>query len=65
MPQELMKDFIGKACCITLLNEICGTKCKILAVEDNWVKVEEKNKIRIINGDMIKDISLVSEKCKK
>ena len=27
-------------------------------MEENWIKVEEKKRIRIINGDMIRDISL-------
>ena len=31
---------------------------KILAVEENWIKVEEKKKIRLINGDMIRDIAV-------
>lgn len=30
----------------------------ILAVEENWIKVEEKKKIRLVNGDMIRDISM-------
>ena len=38
---------------------------KIIAIEDNWIKVEEKNKIRIINGDMIRDISIAPEKYQK
>ncbi len=65
MPQELMKEFIGKNCTIILFNETFGVQGKIVAMEDNWIKVEEKNKIRLINGDMIRDISIVPEKNKK
>ncbi len=66
MPQELIKEFIGQTCSITLLNDLCGVVAKIIAVEENWIKVEEKNnKIRLINGDMIIDISLAPEKKKK
>ena len=65
MPQELMKEFIGKVCSITLFNESFGVQGKIVTLEDNWIKVEEKNRIRIINGDMIRDISIVSEKPRK
>ena len=65
MPQELMKEFIGKVCTIILFNETFGLQGKIVAVEENWVKVEEKNKVRLINGDMIRDISIVPEKNKK
>lgn len=65
MPQELMKEFIGKVCTIILFNESFGVQGKIVAVEDNWIKIEEKNKVRIINGDMIRDISIAPEKYQK
>ena len=58
MPQELLKDYIGQTCSISLFNEIGAVQGIILAVEDNWIKVEEKKRIRIINGDMIRDISI-------
>lgn len=57
MPTEMLKEFIGKSCIITLFNDFGGIQGTILAVEENWIKVEEKKKIRIINGDMIRDIS--------
>ena len=65
MPQELMKEFIRKNCTIILFNETFGVQGKIVAMEDNWIKVEDKNKIRLINGDMIRDISILPEKNKK
>lgn len=65
MPQELMKEFIGKVCIIMLFNESFGITGKIVAIEDNWLKVEEKNKIRLINGDMIRDISIAPDKYQK
>ena len=65
MPKELIKEFIGKACLISLLNESFAVIGKIVAYEDNWIKVQEKNKIRLINGDMIIDISTIPEKQKK
>lgn len=65
MPQELMKDFIGKVCTIVLFNESFGITGKIVAVEDNWIKVKEKNKSRLINGDMIRDISIAPDKYQK
>lgn len=65
MPEELMKEFMGKVCTIVLFNESFGVQGKIVAMEQNWIKVEEKNKVRIINGDMIRDISLVTEKSQK
>ena len=43
-------------------NESLASQGVIIAVEDNWIKVEEKKKTRIINGDMIRDIAIVPEK---
>ena len=34
MPQELMKEFIGKVCTIILFNESFGIQGKIVATED-------------------------------
>lgn len=33
--------------------------------EKNWLKIEEKNKVRLINGDVIRDISIALEKYQK
>lgn len=57
MPVEMLKEFIGKTCVISLFNDLGGVQGTILAVEENWIKVEEKKKIRMINGDMIRDIA--------
>lgn len=66
MPTELMKDFIDKVCSITLLNELSGSITgRIAAVEGNWIKVEEKDRVRLINGDMIRDIAILPEKYQK
>lgn len=59
------KEFIGKVCKIILFNDPFGEQGKIVAVEENWIKVEEKNKVCIINGDMIQDISILPEKYQK
>lgn len=58
MPTEMIKEFIGKECTVTLFNEVSGVRGTIVAVEENWIKVEEKKKVRIINGDMIRDIAI-------
>lgn len=65
MPKELLEEFMGKVCIIALFNDSFGVQGKIVAIQDNWIKVEEKNKVRIINGDMIRDISLAPEKYQK
>ena len=38
-----------------LFNNSFGVQGKIVAVEENWIKIDEKNRILIINGDMIQD----------
>ena len=48
MPKELMNEFIGRVCSIVLFNESFGFQGKIVAIEGNWIKVEEKNKVRLI-----------------
>lgn len=66
MPTELMKEFLGNVCAITLFNEAFrASPGRIAAVEDNWVKVEEKNRVRLVNGDMIRDIAILPEKYQK
>ena len=62
MPQELIKEFVGKVCSIVLYNDSFGITGKILEVEDNWIKVKYKNNIQLINGDMITKIEILPEK---
>ncbi|MBR6360793.1 MAG: hypothetical protein IKS04_03280 [Clostridia bacterium] len=62
MSVEMIKDLIGQNVVINLFNESGGSQGVIIAVEDNWIKVEEKKKTRIINGDMIRDIAVIPEK---
>lgn len=58
MPTELIKEFIGKECIITSLNEQFEVKGKILATEAYWIKIQEEDSIRIVNGAMIRDIKI-------
>lgn len=65
MPTELIKEFIGKVCSISLFNESFGITGKIVGLEGNWIKVEEKGTSRLVNGDMIRDIKLMPAKYQK
>ena len=65
MPQELMKEFIGKVCSISLFNESFGITGKIISIEGNWIKILEKDTSRLVNGDMIRDIKIMPEKYQK
>ena len=62
MPKELLEDFIGKECKITLMNESNFTITGIiLNSEGYWIKIKEKDTCRIINGAMIRDIKVLSK----
>ena len=65
MPREMVKEFIGKVCLVSLFNEVSGIMGKIITVEDNWIKVDEKGISRMVNGDMIRDIKIMPEKYQK
>lgn len=62
MINELTKDYIGKECIITLADtnntEIKGI---IIHVENNWIKIKNINKTRIINNSFIRDVSIATE----
>lgn len=61
-----MVEFIGKVCSVVVYGEDFGNVVgKITATEDNWIKIETKNDVQIINGDMIKRISIMPEKYQK
>jgi hypothetical protein len=56
MPTEMLRECIGKEVTICVEGELSGFKATVLSIEENWLKVEEKNHIRLINGDMITQI---------
>ena len=62
MPKEMMQEFMGKVCSISLFNDSFGMVGKIVAEEDNWIKVENKKEVRILNGDMVQSITLMPVK---
>ncbi len=64
MPEELIKQFVGKVCSISLFNNAFGVSGEIVAIENNWIKVENKNETQLINGDMITNIIAIKEKKK-
>ena len=62
MPTDMLNDCIGKEVIVCVEGELSGFKATVLGVEENWIKVEEKNNIRIINGDMITQIYIPKNK---
>ena len=62
MPLEMLNECIGKEVTICVEGELSGFKATVVSIEGNWLKVEEKNNIRLINGDMITQISISKKK---
>lgn len=58
MATEMLNDFIGKKVTIFAEGELGGFQGTILAVENNWLKIEDKKTIRLLNADMIMQIQL-------
>ena len=58
MTSQLLSECIGKN--VELYGEggISGFSGKVLAVEENLIKIEDKRTIRIINADMIAQIKI-------
>lgn len=59
MPVEMLKDCIGKTVTVMMEGELAGFQATVVAIEENWIKLEDKKNIRMINGDMIHSISYV------
>ncbi|MBR4452118.1 MAG: hypothetical protein IKS39_09815 [Clostridia bacterium] len=59
---DMITDLVGKDVIVTCFNESFARQCTVIAVEENWIKVEDKKKISIINADMIRDITIIKPK---
>ena len=59
---DMITELVGKDVVVTCFNESFARQCTIIAVEENWIKVEDKKKISIINADMIRDITIIKPK---
>ena len=62
MSEELLAEFLGKVCSISLFNESFGITGRLVSAKVYWLKIREKDGIRLVNGDMIRDIKLMPEK---
>ena len=62
MTIDRISELVGKDVVVTCFNESFARQCTIIAVEENWIKVEDKKKISIINADMIRDITIIKPK---
>lgn len=64
MPVEMLKDLIGQTVAVMVAGELVANEYTLLEVCDNWIKVENKKQIAIINGDMISGIYVNKPKTK-
>lgn len=58
MASQLLSELIGKEVQLYGEGGISGFAGKVIAVEENLIKIEEKRNIRIINADMIAQIKI-------
>lgn len=57
LPKEMFFEYIGKNCTVEVLESLGDVTGKLLAVEENWIKVEDKKgTAHMINGSMVKEI---------
>ena len=61
MTSKLLTECIGKDVELDGEGGISGFAGKVLDVEENLVKIEDKKTIRIINADMIAQIKIKKE----
>ena len=65
MPEKMLKEFIGKEVTVMMYNESFAYTGVIVEVQDSWIKFETKKDIQIINGDMIRNITIKKDKKNK
>ena len=61
MVPKMLSECIGKKVSIYIEGGLGGYVATVLAVEDNFIKIEDKKNIRYINADMIIEIRVVKE----
>jgi hypothetical protein len=62
LPKELIQDFIDKVCYISVFDGSFTSMVRLVAFEENWIKVKGPDGIGLINCDMLKEIKLAPEK---
>ena len=58
MAAKMLQELIGKDVTIYAEGGLGGYVAKVLSVEDNFIKIEDKKIIRYLNADMITCIQL-------
>jgi hypothetical protein len=62
MSNELIRSLIGKTCQISTgsLGEAFD-KVRVVDVQDNWIRVEKKDKVRLINAEYVTTVKILDE----
>lgn len=53
----LLEQYIGKDCVVTLFNEVGAIKGKLMNGDSQWLQIETKKGIQLINRNMIRNIT--------
>lgn len=61
MANALIEKLIGKNCTLST-GAFGGVQGRIAGVTDNWIEVEAKKGIRLVNADYVTDISELKKK---
>lgn len=59
MPIELVKECIGKKCTVSLMTGDADFTGVVKEIEGYWVKLQEDDSVRIINGVAVRDIKIL------
>ncbi|MBQ6265623.1 MAG: hypothetical protein IJK60_09275 [Clostridia bacterium] len=61
MPIEMLREYIGKKVTIVCAGGGMGFEGTIVRIEDNWIKLEGKKHIQIVNCDAVNYINIKKE----
>ena len=61
MAPKMLSECIGKKVTIYIEGGLGGYVATVLAVEDNFIKIEDKKNIRYVNADMVTEVRLAKE----
>lgn len=57
MDGSMLGQYMGKECTISLFNEVGAIKGKLMDADIQWVKVDTKKGIQLINRNMVRNIT--------
>lgn len=57
MDGSMLDQYMGKECTVSLFNEVGAIKGKLMEADMQWVKVDTKKGIQLINRNMVRNIT--------